>query len=121
MLRGTRNVGQTTLPESTGGASAAPRATLAVRWLFPATNGPMTRIAGAGGSSGKTDGARVVLGRGEDCDTVLLGAEVSRYHAEIVRNGPIAILRDLGSRNGSFVNGTRLAPEAPLGPGDVVP
>ena len=110
MLRGTRNVGQTTLPEATGGSSSPSRAALAIRWLFPATNGPVTRL----------HEARVVLGRGEDCGTVLLGAEVSRYHAEIVRNGPIAILRDLGSRNGSYVNGARLAPEAPLGPGDVV-
>jgi len=64
MLRGTRNVGQTTLPESTGGISSASRAVLAIRWLFPATNGPVTRLGGA----------RVVLGRGEDCGTVLLGA-----------------------------------------------
>jgi len=110
MLRGTRNVGQTTLPEATGGLSSASRSALAIRWLFPATGGPVTRLGDA----------RVVLGRGEDCGTVLLGAEVSRYHAEIVRNGPIAILRDLGSTNGSYLNGARLAPEAPLGPVDVV-
>jgi transcriptional regulator with PAS, ATPase and Fis domain len=50
---------------------------------------------------------------------VLSGAEISRHHAEIVRDGPLSILRDLGSRNGSFVNGS-LTREAPLALGDVV-
>jgi transcriptional regulator with PAS, ATPase and Fis domain len=50
---------------------------------------------------------------------VLPGAEVSRHHAEICRNGPIAILRDRRSRNGSYLNGIALH-EAPLGAGDVV-
>src|SRR5690606_4407989 len=40
---------------------------------------------------------RVVLGRGEDCTHVLPGAEVSRYHAEVVPEGGIVWLRDLRS------------------------
>jgi transcriptional regulator with PAS, ATPase and Fis domain len=64
-------------------------------------------------------GARVVLGRGDDCGTVLRGSEISRYHAEVARNGPVLVLKDLGSMNGSFVNGRRVD-EAPLGLGDVV-
>jgi transcriptional regulator with PAS, ATPase and Fis domain len=82
---------------------------LAVRWLFPSTDGPVTPLSSP----------RTVLGRGEDCGTALPGAEISRHHAEIYRNGPLAILRDLGSRNGSFVNGIATR-EAPLGAGDVI-
>jgi transcriptional regulator with AAA-type ATPase domain len=109
MLPKARHPGQTTIRASNGGESAPSVTDLAVRWLFPATDGPVTPLAGS----------RTVLGRGEDCGTVLPGAEVSRYHAEIYRNGPLAILRDMGSRNGSFVNGLAVR-EAPLAAGDVV-
>jgi transcriptional regulator with PAS, ATPase and Fis domain len=86
-----------------------PLAGIALRWLFPATDGPLTFLSSP----------QAVLGRGEDCDTVLPGAEISRYHAEIVHKGPLAILRDMGSRNGSFVNGVAVR-EAPLETRDVV-
>jgi hypothetical protein len=79
-----------------------------VRWLFPTTDGPATVLSGP-----------TVIGRGPDCTTVLQGAEISRNHAELYRNGPLTILRDMDSRNGSFVNGKRVR-EAALGQGDVV-
>ena len=110
MFRGSQGAGQTTVRAAGNGSStAAPAGELALRWLFPATDGPATSLSVP----------RVVLGRGDDCGTVLPGAEVSRYHAEIVRDGPIAILRDLKSRNGSFVNG-RATCEASLKLGNVV-
>lgn len=47
---------------------------------------------------------------------------VSRLHAVIRRNGGSVIVMDLGSSNGTYVNGTRLMPnmEQPLHHGDVV-
>lgn len=65
------------------------------------------------------DNRRVVLGRGEDCTHVLPGAEVSRYHAELVPEGGIVWLRDLGSTNGCHHNGQRV-PQAILAKQDVV-
>lgn len=62
---------------------------------------------------------RVVLGRGEDCTHVLPGAEVSRYHAELVPEGGIVWLRDLRSTNGCHHNGRRV-PQAILAKQDVV-
>jgi hypothetical protein len=46
-----------------------------------------------------------LLGRGTDCDLRLVDAGVSRHHAEIRVEGPEIVLVDLGSTNGSFVNG----------------
>ena len=109
MLPSARHAGQTTVRAQSGEKSALAVTDLAVRWLFPSTDGPVTPLSGP----------RTVLGRGEDCGTALPGAEISRHHAEIYRNGPLAILRDLGSRNGSFVNGVALR-EAPLAMGDVI-
>jgi transcriptional regulator with AAA-type ATPase domain len=109
MLVPKRGVGQTTVPESGRDRGGAGESGLVIRWLFPATDGPVTPLSSP----------RIVLGRGDDCGTTLPGAEVSRYHAEIVRVGPVAVLRDLGSTNGTFVNG-QAAREAPLARGHVV-
>jgi hypothetical protein len=49
------------------------------------------------------------LGRGDDCDCVLPGAEVSRYHAEIAPEGGLIALRDLNSTNGVHHAGRRVA------------
>jgi hypothetical protein len=47
----------------------------------------------------------IVLGRLSDCDIVLHDQNVSRRHAEVSRNGQEYILRDLGSTNGTLLNG----------------
>jgi len=46
-----------------------------------------------------------LLGRGTDCDLRLVDPGVSRHHAEIRVEGSEIALVDLGSTNGSFVNG----------------
>jgi transcriptional regulator with PAS, ATPase and Fis domain len=74
-----------------------------VRWIFPATDGLTTGLAEG----------RVLLGRGDDCDELLTGARTSRHHAEIVREGPLQIVRDLGSLNGVAVNGRRVSRAPP--------
>jgi hypothetical protein len=63
---------------------------------------------------------QIVLGRSRDCDCVLAEPSVSRRHAELRREGERWLLRDLGSRNGTRVNGVRLLDEAEVGPGDRV-
>jgi FHA domain/Domain of unknown function (DUF1707) len=66
-----------------------------------------------------TDGP-VTLGRSRDCDCVLAEPSVSRRHAELRREGERWLLRDLGSRNGTRLNGVRLLDEAEVCPGDRV-
>lgn len=55
------------------------------------------------------------IGRDGTCDLQLPGRGVSRVHAEIVFNadGADPTLRDLGSQNGTFVNGERLRAKEP--------
>ena len=45
---------------------------------------------------------------------------VSRVHAELRREGDVWVLRDLGSMNGTWVNGQRLTGAAAVRPGDMV-
>lgn len=70
------------------------------------------------------DPSRVVtIGRGEGCELRLAHPTVSLLHARVSPGpGGTRVVEDLGSTNGTYVNGIRLAPgEArTLGPGDVV-
>jgi FHA domain/Domain of unknown function (DUF1707) len=62
----------------------------------------------------------VTLGRSRNCDCVLAEPSVSRRHAELRRDAGRWLLRDLGSRNGTRVNGARLLGETEVAPGDRV-
>lgn len=60
---------------------------------------------------------KVVIGRMQGCDVMIPDGSVSRRHAEIHREGDEWIVVDLGSTNGTEVNGTRVNRHR-LAPGD---
>ena len=95
----------------------------------------VTPLADSGGASrGATvpfrleteDGSRPlvqgsnVIGRTEEADILLDRTEVSRCHAMITVPGTTAIIEDLGSKNGTFVNGRQVAGPTPLTNGDEI-
>ncbi len=61
-----------------------------------------------------------VLGRDPDCAVPIDDATVSRHHARIVIVGNDAALEDLGSKNGTWLRGARLAGSETLGDGDEI-
>jgi DNA-binding winged helix-turn-helix (wHTH) protein len=61
-----------------------------------------------------------VIGRTGDADICIDRTEVSRCHARIVVQGTTATLEDLGSKNGTYLNGERLERPALLGNGDEI-
>ena len=62
----------------------------------------------------------ITLGRDITNDIVINDPEVSRHHGRLTRGGGGYTLEDLGSTNGTFVNGQRLSGARPLAGGDVV-
>lgn len=50
---------------------------------------------------------RVTLGR-KNCDIHLQDPEVSRHHATLTISGDTAVLEDLGSANGTYIEGVRI-------------
>jgi DNA segregation ATPase FtsK/SpoIIIE, S-DNA-T family len=64
---------------------------------------------------------RVRLGRGDEADIRVASRDVSRLHCEIdVADDGSVTVTDLGSSNGTDVNGARLTAPARIGPDDVV-
>lgn len=60
-----------------------------------------------------------VVGRRQDCDLCVPLMVISRRHCELNQDQGQLKLRDLGSRNGTFVNGRRVE-ETQLNPGDEI-
>jgi hypothetical protein len=66
------------------------------------------------------DQAVIRIGRGESMDVVVDNVSVSRRQAEIREEAGAWLLRDLGSANGTFLNGQRVTADQPLRPGDEI-
>jgi pSer/pThr/pTyr-binding forkhead associated (FHA) protein len=60
------------------------------------------------------------IGRGDYNDVVIADPSVSTAHAKLQRREAIWILADLGSTNGTFVEGEKVKGETPLSPGTIL-
>lgn len=82
------------------------------RWLpshdRPASSGLLALL---------TTSSPTVIGRSRSCDFVIADESVSRRHAMLSRDGDRVILTDLGSTNGTLING-RWVTQAEVLPGD---
>jgi len=78
-------------------------------------------------TSGKSAGrpiaikrGKLLIGRAEECDVRPLSEEVSRRHCAVLVGPADVWVEDLGSRNGTFVNGEKIAAKTRVGDGDVI-
>jgi len=65
-------------------------------------------------------GAEIVLGRSEGCDVTVADGSVSRLHARLVADEEGVYVEDLGSANGTFVDGQRTRGRVRLADGQQV-
>jgi len=61
-----------------------------------------------------------VLGRGDAADIRLEDSFASSRHAQLVPHGDVIVVEDLGSTNGTYLNGQPLSGPQPLHPGDAI-
>jgi pSer/pThr/pTyr-binding forkhead associated (FHA) protein len=64
--------------------------------------------------------ARFLIGRSDECHLRPNSELVSRVHCQVTVDGETVRLRDLGSSNGTIVNGERLSDEVVINDGDLV-
>lgn len=62
----------------------------------------------------------IVLGREPTCDVVVADRQISRYHARLTPTPEGMIFEDLGSKNGTHLNGTILTAPVVLQDGDIL-
>jgi predicted component of type VI protein secretion system len=68
----------------------------------------------------KLPSPKCLIGRGDECHLRPQSDAVSRQHCAIITTENEVVVRDLSSRNGTFVNGERVGEEAVLLSGDVL-
>ena len=61
-----------------------------------------------------------LIGRLSDCAVIVSDSNTSRHHAKISRSGSGFVIADLGSTNGTSVNGERLIADHRLADGDII-
>ncbi len=84
-------------------------ATIVTKGRFEVRGGTLTVAKGKGSKPRLEVGPdTVVVGRNEACDLVLDDRKVSAVHVELIATERGVRVRDLGSRNGSFINETRV-------------
>lgn len=77
-------------------------------------------VEGAGAGHAVPLGRELLLGRDPAADLVLDDEQVSRRHARLRLDDGKAVLEDLGSANGTFVNDRQVHGPMPVTPGDEV-
>lgn len=61
-----------------------------------------------------------LIGRGSDCDLRLFDPALSRHHCRLILRGDRVAIEDLGSRNGTLVNGQKVKESRVLAEGDAL-
>jgi EmrB/QacA subfamily drug resistance transporter len=84
----------------------------------PAAAGELRVVEGATETTALPVAGGRLLGRDPECDLALADEEVSWRHARVGRDNGNVTIEDLGSTNGTYVNGERLLERRPLESGD---
>jgi pSer/pThr/pTyr-binding forkhead associated (FHA) protein len=87
---------------------------MAAQYQFVMRSGPTV------GKTFPLDAQEVTIGRDAVNIVAINDGEVSRKHARMELRGAKYVIQDLGSTNGTFINGTRVSGMQELNPGDTV-
>ncbi len=87
---------------------------MAAQFQFVMHSGPNT------GRIYPLEAAEIIIGRDASNLIAINDAEVSRKHAKLIQQNSTYVIQDLGSTNGTFINGQRITTSQELKPGDTV-
>jgi EmrB/QacA subfamily drug resistance transporter len=104
---------------SPGGHSSQPPRERAPTFAPAGSEGELMILSGPGaGSTAPLIGSSATIGREPECDLQVLDSEVSRVHAKVTVRDGVAVIDDLRSSNGTYVDGERILDRTTLAPGD---
>lgn len=89
-------------------------------------NRPLAELPVLIAQSGPLDGQRwgidkaIHVGRDQECEIMIPDRQISRFHARFSISSEGVILEDLGSKNGTFVNGQQIDSSTILKDGDII-
>jgi hypothetical protein len=87
---------------------------MAAQFQFVMHSGPNT------GKVYPLEAPEIIIGRDASNVIAINDAEVSRKHAKLILQASAYVIQDLGSTNGTFINGQRITGSQELKPGDTV-
>lgn len=87
---------------------------MAAQFQFVMHSGPNT------GRIYPLEASEIIIGRDASNLIAINDAEVSRKHAKLTQQNSTFVIQDLGSTNGTFINGQRITTPQELKPGDTV-
>jgi hypothetical protein len=87
---------------------------MAAQFQFVMHSGPNT------GKIYPLEAPEIIIGRDASNVIAINDAEVSRKHAKLILQNSVYVIQDLGSTNGTFINGQRITTSQELKPGDTV-
>ncbi len=80
-------------------AKAAPKVSSATGWALKSNHAALANRV-------FTISPKTIVGRSNECDITLAAAHLSRRHAELTVKNGLLYVKDLGSANGTFINGS---------------
>jgi EmrB/QacA subfamily drug resistance transporter len=86
----------------------------------PGADGLLRIVSGTGAGSTAPVRGSATIGREPECDLQVLDGEVSRRHAKVTIRDGAAVIDDLHSANGTYVDGERILEQRTLRPGDQI-
>ncbi len=85
----------------------------------PGADGGLVILNGPGaGNTAAVVGGTATIGREPECELQVIDGEVSRRHAKVTVRDGVAVIDDLHSANGTYVNGNRILERFTLAPRD---
>ena len=66
------------------------------------------------------EGETATIGRGKECSVIVDSTAISRQHVSIFQSSGISFVSDLGSTNGTFLNGKKVEKDEPVSEDDII-
>ncbi len=80
----------------------------------------LTEVGGTTSKTGRVQDNNIIIGRGDDCGLILQDSQVSNHHCRLSIEQSQWLVEDMGSTNGTFINGLPIQNKTQVSSGDLI-